>query len=330
MPVRSLDAADPGARKAMLLLNGAESRGIFPPDAARLDDETRADVAELIVAFVGDIAGALCDRLAVPPIDAEAVAVRVARAGMLRDADLVAEVIDRARQSRIGARLPLIARDGEASFLVRLSDCPDTQVAAAAAALLQAESRRRAGLAGTELPAEIHHRMLWWVTAAVHDMIAPPNMDQLVAEAGLAVLGTYDEGESVEARASQLAAAIDARPDELGELLVAALGDTRLALFIAVLARATGVRFDDIRQAVLDPAGNRLWMLLRAQGTARSVVADIGVTLAAADRRRDLSGLADAIDAAFAVSSDTAQIAVAALRLPRDFRRARYALQAGA
>jgi hypothetical protein len=81
---------------------------------------------------------------------------------------------------------------------------------------------------------------------------------------------------------------------------------------------------------VLDPAGDRLWMLLRAQGTARSVVAEIGVTLAAADRRRDLHGLADAIDTAFAISSDAAQIAVATLRLPRDFRRARQALQAGA
>lgn len=328
MPVQSLDAADTGARKAMLPLNGAEYRGVFPPDAARLDDETRADVGALIVAFVGDILRALCDRMAIARIDAEAVAGRLARAGMLRDADLIAEVIDRARQAQIAARLPLIAREGEASLLVRLSDCPDAQVASAATALLQAESRRRAGTAGTELPAEIHHRMVWWVAAAVRETIGGPDTDRVIAEAAFAVLGAHDEGESVEARALRLAAAIDARPDELSELLVAALGDTRLVLFIAVLARATGTRFDEVRQAVLDPAGDRLWMLLRGQGTARSVVAEIAVTLAAADRRRDLQGLADAIDTAFAIDTDAARMAVATLRIPRDFRRARNALQA--
>lgn len=329
MPVQSLDAADTGARKAMLLLNGAEYRGVFPPDAARLDDETRADVGALVVALVGVVVGALCDRLAMPRQDAEVVATRLARAGMLRDAELTAEVIDRARQSRIAARLPLVAREGEASLLVRLSDCPEVQVASAAKALLQAESQRRAGSAGTELPAELHHRLVWWVAAAAGGETTEPGADHRIAEAAFAILGTHDEGESVEARAARLAGAIDARPDELSDLLVAALADTRLALFIAVLARATGTRFDEVRQAVLDPAGDRLWMLLRAQGIARSVVAEIAVTLAAADRRRDLQGLADAIDAAFAMDEDAARIAVAALRIPREFRRARRALETG-
>lgn len=326
MPANSLDAADTGARKAMLLLNGAEARGLFPPDTSRLDDETRADVGELIVAFVSDIVAALCERMAIPRLDAEAVAVRLARAGLLRDADLIGEIIDRVRQSRIGSRLPLIARAGEASLLVRLSDCPDPEVASAATALLQAESRRRAGSAGTELPAELHHRMVWWVAAAVHDTRAQPGTEHAFAEAALAVLGAHDEGARVEARAARLAAAIDARPAELGEVLVAALGDTRLALFIALLAHATATSFDDVRQAVLDPVGDRLWLLLRARDVGYPVMAEIGVALASADRRRDVHALADALDRAFAVNTGAAWGALAMLRVPRDFRRARQAL----
>ncbi|VVT07071.1 conserved hypothetical protein [Sphingomonas sp. EC-HK361] len=327
MPVKSLDAADNGARKAILLLNGAEARGVFPRDAVRLDDETRADVGDLIVAFVGDIVRALCDRMAVHQIDAEAVSVRLARAGMLRDTDLVGEVIDRARLSRIASRLPLIARESEASFLVRLSDCPDDRVASAATALLRAENRRRAGSGGTELPAELHHRMVWWVAAAVQDMIAQPATDRMIVDAALAILGTHDEGERVEACASRLAAAIDARPAELGEVLLAALGDTRLALFIAVLARATGTSFDNVRQAVLDPEGDRLWLLLRAQDVARPFMAEIGVALTAADRRRDVHAIADWIDWAFAIDVEAAQAAISDLSIPRDFRAARRALE---
>ncbi|MFM9701215.1 hypothetical protein, partial [Streptomyces europaeiscabiei] len=85
-------------------------------------------------------------------------------------------------------------------------------------------------------------------------------------------LGAHDEGQRPEAAAVRLAAAIDARASEVGPLLVDALGDRRLSLFVAVLGRAVDVDFTAARQIMLEPEGDRLWLALRAAALDRATI----------------------------------------------------------
>ena len=73
---------------------------------------------------------------------------------------------------------------------------------------------------------------------------------------------------------------------------------------------------------MVDPRGDTLPLLLHAIGLDRAAVARIGVALAAADARRDLGGLADAIDRAAALDRVQARAALTPLFLRRDFRAA--------
>ncbi len=70
-----------------------------------------------------------------------------------------------------------------------------------------------------------------------------------------------------EAVAMRLAAALDARADELAPLLVETLADRRLSLFVALIGHALGLDYADAREIVLDPSADRLWLVLRALET---------------------------------------------------------------
>lgn len=313
---------------------------------SRLDDRTRLTLAHVLGGIVGaieaDIRRHAARLLAGTGGTARAEALlthggvieRLTRAGLLRDEALMDELVARVRHDLIADALPVaIAGPDEASLLVRLAGVPDTVVASAANALLAAESRRRAAnengtVAGSELPADLHHRLVWWIAAAIREGVVDPGAeeDRAIADAALRALAAHDEGDRPEAVATRLAAAIDARPDELAALLVESLGDRRLALFVAVLARAIGLDFDQARALTLEPEGDRLWLALRAADLDRATVARIGLALSDADPRRDIEAFADALDDIAAVPVAEARAALAPLSLHRDFRAALGAL----
>ncbi|MEG3165618.1 DUF2336 domain-containing protein [Sphingomonas sp. PB2P19] len=262
------------------------------------------------------------------------VVARLTRANLLHDDELMDELIARVRHDLIADALPVaIAGPDESSLLVRLASVPDRVVASAANALLASESRRRAAneagiVLGSDLPAELHHRLVWWIAAAVREGLRDgiAATDQAIADAALRCLSAHDEGDRPEAVAMRLAAAIDARPEELPALLVEAIGDRRLSLFVAVLAHAIGIDFDQARRIVLEPDGDRLWLALRAADLDRPTIARIGLALSDADPRRDIEAFADALDAIAAVTVAEARAAIAPLALHRDFRAAMRAL----
>jgi hypothetical protein len=265
------------------------------------------------------------------------VARRLSRAGLLRDRLLIDELLAQVRCDLIAARLaPSAATPEQASLLVRLAEVDDGVVAAAARSLLSAETRRRAaaeqgGVATGILPAERHHQMVWWVAAAIREAQVAASgedggVDRAIVEAAQRNLAAHDEGQRPEAAAVRLAAAIDARPHEVGELLIETLGDRRLLLFIAVLGRAVDLDFEGARTIVLEPEGDRLWLALRAAGLDRAAIARIALALADADPRRDIEAFADDLDAIVAVSAEAARSALAPLTLHHDLRLAIAAL----
>lgn len=334
-------AAQSGARAARHA--AAAIADFFLPDEARLDDRTRVLLRQLLGDVVGGLETAIrrhAARLLAQRGDdcgaerllsgAAEVVDRIGRPDLLPP-ELMEELIARVRQDMIAEALPIaVAGPDEASLLVRLTGVPDGVVASAATAMLAAENRRRAaepvGLA-SELPAELHHRLAWLVAAALLAAVGDaPAIGAALAEATRRSVAAHDEGDRLDAVAMRLAIAVDARGGEVAELLIAALGDRRLALFVAVLARVLEVDYAQVRALVVEPDDERLWLALRAAALERPVIAQVALALSDADPRRDIEAFADRIDTVAAVDPTEARAALAELALPADFRAAIRAL----
>ena len=124
-----------------------------------------------------------------------------------------------------------------------------------------------------------------------------------------------------------MAAAIDARADELPELLIEALGDGRAEFAAALIAYVQRIDLLEARALLLDPDGDRLWLVLRAHSFAREALARVALLLADADPRRDIEAFADMLDTIAAIPVLAAREALAPLSLHGDFRRAIRALE---
>lgn len=324
----------------------------FLPEDARLDDRMRGGIAAALTALVAGVEGALTQhagRLLVARAEPElalrltgnpaSVLDRLVAAGLLRDSDMMRELIARVRQDVIGDGLPAAspAELDAPSLLTRLANHADSVVAGAATALFAAESRRRGSIEGamqTDLPAELHHRLVWWVAAALRERCETSGgetneLDKALAEAAVRSLSAHDEGDRLEAAAMRLAVAYEASPQELPAVLVEALGDRRIALFIGVLSHAVGLDYEQGRDIVSDADAGRLWLVLRALETDRQAIARIGLALCEADPRRDLEEFADALDDIAAIPADRARAALAPLKLHPDYRAALSALTRG-
>ena len=320
---------------------------IFLPADARLDDRTRAAIDATMAGLVATVEGELREHgarllrardepaLAAALTDDPApVTARLWQAGLPRDPDFMRELIARVRLDLLAELLPAVAGEDpdQPSLLPRLTEHADRVVAAGAKAVLAAENRRRGnGGTGTDLPAELHHKLVWWVAAALREPHAGhadvAALDRALAEAALRNLGAQDEGERLEAVATRLASALDPTAAEYPDLLVEALGDQRAALFVALLAHGLGVLYDAAREIVLDPGGERLWLACRALDLSRETIAGIGLRLAEGDPRRDLERFTDELDHVAALPTEVARAAVAPLRLHPDYRAALDALR---
>lgn len=337
-------AADFAAHRAL----GAAIDDFLVPDDGRLDERTRAALAQLLRALIDTIEGEirghgarllrtqgeveLADALA----NGASVAGLLRDSGLLRDRELMGELIARVRLDLLASGMQVQAQDDpeRPSLLSRLALHPDRLLAHNAAAVLVAESRRRgvpdAGpLAQTDLPAEQHHKLVWRVAAALRAGILEPTaaLDRALADAAQRSLAAHDEGERVEAAALRLAVALDAQPDELPELMTESLGDRRVALFVALLAHALHLDFDAAREMTFDASSGRLWIALRALDFDRAAVARLGVALSEADPRRNVEAFAELLDSIMAIEPAQAQQALAPLHLPHHYRAAIFTLE---
>lgn len=338
MPLDASDPQDSGA--AAILARAREADAVearrlhaavddfFLPDDARLDDQTRAvlaaGVARMVESMVQEIA-TFAQRASGREIASD-VLPRLLASGLLRDAQLMADLIGGAQQELLADALRwTIAPADQSNLLALLAEYPDGVVAAAAAALLTAENRARDGR--RELAAPVHQRLVWWVAAALRDAAGEGlALERALADGAARSIAANAVADRLDAAAMRLAAAIDPRPEEFGDLLAGALTDARPALFFALIAHAASLDFADARSIALDPDGDRLWLVLRAQGLGRAEIARIGLTLSEADHRRDVEAFADLLDSIAAVERDAAAAALAPMRLHPEFRAALRAL----
>lgn len=263
---------------------------------------------------------------------------RVHDAGLFRDPALFGELLGRVRLDILTNLLPIQPQPSpdHPSLLAKLAQRGDRLVASAAVALLAAQGRRDSSsdqrTAAAELPRPMHARVAWWVAAALRDALHGVALDRIalldaaLSESVRRGLDVLDELPPLEVAAMRLAHALDPQPGELSPLLDESLADGRLALFVALIARASGLGFDRVRDIVLDPDGNRLWLALRGLDIDRDTVARTAFFLAEADPARDIHGFADRIDAIMQVTPDTARVTMAPMALDPDYHAAMLAL----
>ena len=316
-------------------------------DTDRLTDRTRATLSVILRSLVTELASNLWQRVrcqleetgaSFETISTDAIHRCLIESGMLADSALLRELIGRSREAELADALSPMASDlVRPSLLVRLVESPDPTIADLARRLLAAEAHRRDDAAGPgrELPSDIQQRLVWMIAAAVRAQLhadAPrkPELDHAIGEASTHIIDLHDESQSIEAAATRLAAAIDARPAELAPLLIESLADQRLPLFIAVVAEAASLDYAAVREVVLEPDGDRFLLLLFSLGLDRRAIAQIALAITDADPRRDADRLPDQIDEAMAVPLTVITTILSPLRLHAGLRQAIDQLALGA
>jgi len=120
-----------------------------------------------------------------------------------------------------------------------------------------------------ELKPDMAKRMYLWVSAALrkhiveHCGLSKTDVDDLLEQAALESLETSG-GETMQSKSHELAAALKKKGEVNSELMIRALKDGEVRLFVDLMAEATGVRHDLIMRFVIEPGGEALAVACRA------------------------------------------------------------------
>ncbi len=284
---------------ARLLLAAARERfavaatDLLLPDQARLSEWQRLTAAALLTRLIHSIEDDLRARLAAkfeahPAVHAAFSSARVPialpileRAQVLRDAELGNVLVRRVEEHRFWkAHAPADGQD----LLFELVRDADEDVAAGAMELVIARSRRfdrfqEPDMGQVELPAEVQHKLVWLVAAALRHYLVQQHglaaVDGLIEEAGSALVASHDEGTILEAHATRLARRLETLGRLDGALLERALSEGMLPFFIAGAATLCGLDYAAAWEVMADPRGRGPAILLRAAGVEREPAAAI-------------------------------------------------------
>lgn len=290
---------------ARLLLAAARERfavaaaDLLLPDQARLTEWQRLTAASLLTRLVATIEDDLRTRLAERFAGNEALHAALGsahvpialpileRAQVLRDADLTTVLVRRVEEHRFWKAAMPTGRD---DYLFELVRDADEQVASEAMALVIARSRRfdrfqEPVLGQVELPAELQHKLVWMVAAALRQYVVQHHLatgvDAAIEEEASALIAGYDEGESLESTCFQLARRLHRTGRLDGAALARAIGDGLLPFFLASLATLCALDVAATWEVLSDPRGRGPALLLRAAGLEREEAGTVLLALGA-------------------------------------------------
>jgi uncharacterized protein (DUF2336 family) len=266
------------------------------PDPLRLSEWQRATVSAILAKLVRAIEDELRLTLAESPAVKAHQALHAAissahvdiagpileRSGAHVDRPLVSALVRRSEEHRrFRARA-----GGEGGLLLDLISDEDEAVAEQAMAILIAQSRRfdrfsEPVAARTELPAELEHRLVWRVAAALRrymieqQRLPAAQADAEIVAAAERLLARYDEGDSLEARSMRLARRLHETGRLADEIAERALSQGAFTLFVAALAVRSALSFASAWEILSDPRGRGHVFLLKACGFARAPAAAV-------------------------------------------------------
>ena len=297
---------------ARLLLAAARERfsvaatDLLLPEQSRLTEWQRLTAAALLVRLVRTVEDTLRARLAGHFADHEGLSAAFSsahvpiaqplleRAQVLRDPELGTVLVRRVEEHRFW-KDNAEGDDGADEYLLDLVRDDDDGVAAEAMALMIARSRRfdqfnEPVMGRTELAAEIQHRLVWMIAAALRQYMVQQHAlpsgraDAAIAVAAGELIAGYDEGDSLEACCMRLARRLD-RSDRLDDaVLRLILDDGLLPLFVAAIGVRCGLDYSAAWEVLSDPRGRGPALLLRAAGVERDHAAAILLVLNARGR----------------------------------------------
>lgn len=322
------EAADPPVESARPRGRGrldSVRRDFFLDPAERLTEQERA----LMTAMLHDLIGTMAEEIAaaepsgatrIP--DTADIARRLTAARLLDREELVALLLRRADEQRIAAAFAGRAGPRRLPLLPKLVGDSDSQVAAAAMAIVVARGRRRdafgqprvelSDLSGAEAAA---------IVQAVAAVLAATGEESetAMAIAGEAVLGRHDVAESLDSAVDALIVALEAagRADE--DLIDAAAAEGETALLAFLLARRAAIDPQVAWDHLINAGGGRLALLARMAGLSRQGAARL---LAELGSMTGAAALEDEIACFDSLTADQVERAVAWWRLPAAYRAA--------
>ena len=284
---------------ARLLLAAARERfavaatDLLLPERARLSEWQRLTAASLLARLVRSIEDALRAPLAErfashDALHAALTSARVPialpileRAGALGDHDLGTVLVRRVEEHRFWKAYGQSTAEDLLFDLVR---DPDQAIAADAMDLVIARSRRfdrfqEPVLGHIDLPAELQHKLVWLVAAALRHYLVQQHglraVDGAIESAASDFVAGYDEGAGLEAVAARLVRRLQQAGRLDGHLLSRVLSEGMLPLFIAGLAVMSGLDHAAAWEILSDPRGRGPALQLRAAGLQRDDAAAI-------------------------------------------------------
>ncbi|HYX47917.1 MAG TPA: DUF2336 domain-containing protein [Sphingomicrobium sp.] len=308
----------------------------FLNPAERLTEQERALMTAMLHCLVGDISGEI--RAALPAgwaganDDEAAIVDALTRAGLLDDPDLMALLLRRADEERIGSAAR--ARNGrrEARAIQGLVSFHDSTVSAAAMALILVRGRRRDRfgqcLVGfDDLSPVTAQRLVQSIAAALRRDVAAgygaAAADAELSAAASRLLDKYEAARGVEALTAAVVAVLDEAGGLSDELLLACAQEGEVGFLAQVFARRAGISGTVAMDELLSGEPERLMALLRLANFSRELGAGLLASLG------DLLGIDDpgaAIGIFDRMSAEEISAAASWLSAPTSYRLALEAL----
>jgi hypothetical protein len=311
-------------------------RDFFLDPAERLTEQERALMTAMLHCLVADVLSEIRATLPRGWVGANdddgAVIAALTRAGLLDDTELMALLLRRADEERIGTAARTRSGRRDARALQGLVSHEDAAVSAAAMALILARGRRRDRfgqcLAGfDDLSREAANRLVQAIAAALRREVAATQgfaaADSELSSAAGGFLARQDPSRSIEALTGALVATLDAAGALSDEFLQACAHEGEVGFLAEVLGRRSAisgiVAFDEL----LSGNGRRIMALMRVAGFPRGLVAGVLASIG------DLLGIADpgaAIEIYEGMTPEDTQASIAWLSAAPTYRQALDAL----
>lgn len=273
----------------------------FLNPAERLTEQERALMTAMLHCLIADVAGELRAALPVGWLgandDEAALVDKLTGAGLLDNRELIALLLQRAEEERIGSAARARSGRREARALQALVSHEAAEVSAAAMALILGRGRRRNRfgqclLSFDDLDVAAAEHLANAIAAAVRSEVvsgqSDVNVDGELGSAAAALMRRYDHSRSIESLAQALVQALAEMNALVDDLILSCAQEGEVG-FIAHAASAKGNLSSDVAlEEFLSGDSRRLVRLMRVAGFSREVSAGILASIG------DLLGVDDA------------------------------------
>jgi hypothetical protein len=321
------------ARRAGRGRLGTVRADFFLDSAERLTEQERALMTAMLHCLVGDIADEIRAGLprgwvAANDEDNAALVRQLTNARLLDESQLMALLLRRADEERIGTAARARSGRREARVLQGLVSHENGAVSAAAMALILARGRRRDRFGQClvdfdDLPPTTAEALVHSIAAALRPELAATR-GAAAADAGLSaasaqLLSRHDPSRGIDDLTGMLVDLLEDSGDATDELVLAAGQEGEAAFLAQVLAGRAGIPGDLALDELLSGDAQRVMALFRVAGFSRELSAGLLASVG------DLLGIADpgsAIGVFDRMSDDQVQAAATWLTTSNSYRAA--------